>query len=402
MTQLYRRNGSPFYYAKFQHAGVVHRCSTGEKTRKAALAVLAERVASVKEERKASEILDQLLAAVERLPATEQDRFRHEAVRRLQRTQSAQIPVGKAWEVWRGSPRGKMPGETTVAGYAAIWKRFEKWLSLEHPEVRTLHEVSHQIAEDYAANMDQAGVSPRTFNAHIGFLRSLFKALSRRAGLTENPWAEIPSRDLETKGRRDLSEAELRNVLEKAEGELRPMVLLGIYTGMRLGDVCSLRWDALSSDLSVLQYLPRKTRRKGKVVRIPVHTELAKVLKHMRKSQEGEQVFPEFAKLYDTDRSAVSKRFQELFRAAGIATNPNGKRDRGLRSATEVGYHSLRHSFVSMCAQQGAPQVALMELVGHGSPAMTRVYSHAGDEIKQSAIGKLPKIGSRPPKKSGE
>jgi hypothetical protein len=33
-----------------------------------------------------------------------------------------------------------------------------------------------------------------------------------------------------------------------------------------------------------------------------------------------------------------------------------------------------------------------MELVGHGSPAMTRLYSHAGDEQKSKAIASLPAV----------
>ena len=31
-----------------------------------------------------------------------------------------------------------------------------------------------------------------------------------------------------------------------------------------------------------------------------------------------------------------------------------------------------------------------MEMVGHGSPAMTRLYSHAGAEQKRDAVDKLP------------
>ena len=38
------------------------------------------------------------------------------------------------------------------------------------------------------------------------------------------------------------------------------------------------------------------------------------------------------------------------------------------------------------------PQVAIQELVGHGSPAMTAVYSHSNDKQKASAIAALPAI----------
>ena len=52
----------------------------------------------------------------------------------------------------------------------------------------------------------------------------------------------------------------------------------------------------------------------------------------------------------------------------------------------------LRHSLVSLCDANHVPQVAIMELVGHGSPAMTALYSHAGDEQKMKAISALPAV----------
>jgi integrase len=59
-----------------------------------------------------------------------------------------------------------------------------------------------------------------------------------------------------------------------------------------------------------------------------------------------------------------------------------------------VGFHSLRHSFVSLCAKAGAPQHVVQRLVGHGSPAMTEHYTHLDDRQKQAAVQALPDIGS--------
>ena len=65
----------------------------------------------------------------------------------------------------------------------------------------------------------------------------------------------------------------------------------------------------------------------------------------------------------------------------------NGHRRRAI---VRKGFHSLRHSFVSLCAANRVPQVAIQELVGHGSPAMTALYSHADFTQKQDAINGLP------------
>ena len=44
----------------------------------------------------------------------------------------------------------------------------------------------------------------------------------------------------------------------------------------------------------------------------------------------------------------------------------------GTRAVVEVGFHSLRHTFVSLCRAAGAPLSVVEAIVGHASPAMTR------------------------------
>jgi len=79
-----------------------------------------------------------------------------------------------------------------------------------------------------------------------------------------------------------------------------------------------------------------------------------------------------------------------LFESCGIQTTEAPTNGHRRKRIVRVGFHSLRHSFVSLCAANRVPQVAIMELVGHGSPAMTALYSHAGDEQKAKAIAALP------------
>ena len=58
------------------------------------------------------------------------------------------------------------------------------------------------------------------------------------------------------------------------------------------------------------------------------------------------------------------------------------------------GFHSLRHSFVSLAAASGVPQVVIQDLVGHGSAAMTAHYSHSSLAQKTAAIASIPEIGT--------
>ena len=106
-------------------------------------------------------------------------------------------------------------------------------------------------------------------------------------------------------------------------------------------------------------------------------------------------MLPETAEVYRRDPSAITKRLQALFTSCGIEThgtvNPAGK------ASVSVGFHSLRHSFVSMCRAANVPLSVVESIVGHSSPAMTRHYTHTGADAARAAIGTLPGLDADKP-----
>jgi hypothetical protein len=107
--------------------------------------------------------------------------------------------------------------------------------------------------------------------------------------------------------------------------------------------------------------------------------------------QSGEYVMPEYAAAYLKRNSTVTARIQTHFADCGIVTAAPERKQR-VRRGVEVGFHSLRHSFVSLCANAGVPLAAVQSLVGHSNPAMTRHYTHIGIEAAQGAIAALPSV----------
>jgi len=60
------------------------------------------------------------------------------------------------------------------------------------------------------------------------------------AGLKDNPVEKVREKDLKTNTRRELILAELKEILEAASGNLQALLYLGTFTGLRLGDCCTL------------------------------------------------------------------------------------------------------------------------------------------------------------------
>jgi integrase len=327
----------------------------------------------------------ELKRALEAVAPEVQRELRDRWIRELQDGAAVRrLAWDEVWTAWERSPlRGRAGGET-LDNYAVAFRRWVAWAAARG--LAGLQDVREGNAAEYAADLWADGVAPGTYNAHIAVLRSVWRVVGMIVGVSGNPWEAVGRQEKRREGRRALTADEMRRVLVAA-GDLRDLFALGAYTGMRLGDAVGLRWRDVDLDGSMIEITPSKTARTGRKVRIPIHPHLAMILAGRRRAG-GEWVFAELEG-YQGNRDAVSKRVQAVFEAAGIVTReaPGEHRKRAI---VRVGYHSLRHSFVSLCAAAGVPQSAIMDMVGHGSPAMTAAYTHADDALRRRAIDALP------------
>jgi integrase len=136
--------------------------------------------------------------------------------------------------------------------------------------------------------------------------------------------------------------------------------------------------------------VPGKTRRRGETVVIPLHPMLRAILEETPLSERRGYVLPEKAATYMADHSTLSRQIQRHFKGCKISTSKAGS---GTNLVCDVGFHSFRHSFVTLCAKAGAPLAVVQALCGHGSPAVQKVYLHMGDAITRQTIRALPAIG---------
>jgi integrase len=390
MASLLKR-GKVWYYRSYQDGRDVWK-STKKIKKEDAEKYAREMEASRKGQGDVEHYFSALLNQLASLPAHIQTETRTRLARRLMMLQGTTMEIAVAWQAWLDSPMKGNPEQITIDGYKCIWNRFEKWAAKQG--FTHLHEIALQQVEDYARDLWRQNLAPRTFNGQIVFLKGLFNVLKNRAGILENPWATIKRLERQTQSRKNFSTTELATICQRATGSHRYMIAVGLYTGLRLGDVVNLRWDSIHNNH--IQLVPSKTKRKGKSIVIPLHPVLATLLVERRKEIHEEYVFPVERALYASDVTAVTRRFQAFLEdVCGIVTT---EKSTGHRKNVIVrkSFHSLRHSFVSLCAMNRVPQVAIQDLVGHGSPAMTALYSHADFDQKQAAIATLPEISFAP------
>ena len=310
------------------------------------------------------------------------------------------LPLADVWIEYVKSPNRNELAPATLNAKRQVWMQFASWMERFYLPVKDLGGITADMIAEYLACL-RADVCATTYNGRVCVLREIFRTLAKKAGLEEDPWEGVRLRPDDSQSRRELTMDELRRLLASAKGEWRTLLLIGIYTGLRLGDCCRLDWSQVNLVQGVIQVVPQKTRRHHqRLVTIPIHPALGQALladgAGMRHAGAGcdiclsGPVLPIVAETYQRSRWQVSQQLSRIFKAANIKTSV---RIEGRRHRTpEATFHSLRHTFVSFAANAGVPLHVVQSIVGHESTAMTRHYYHENLSALKSAVAAIPML----------
>jgi integrase len=305
------------------------------------------------------------------------------------------LRIQDIWEKFQKSPERLDASPLTMKGYRAQLKRFEDWLSRTYPKCNAMADVDDSIARSYAEWLSGQTGSP-TYNNHIGLLKMCWKIVNRSTGWKENPWIAIAKKKSVSVSKRDLTWEEIQNLLAADTGEWKLLITIGIYTALRLADAATLKWEEVDLDLRKIVRSPRKTiRRTGRPVTIPIFPDLHQILSELKakKRKSEPYVLPTLSRRYLRNRSSLCHHIARIFNRAKITRMTDDVKPGRMNNSVAAGFHSLRHSFVSLCRTGNVSEAVVMSIVGHGSPAMTRHYTHIGDDAARTALVALPHLG---------
>jgi integrase len=312
-------------------------------------------------------------------------------IKRLQDEKNPPLALAGTWTAFLKSTERRDCGKASLQQYEIKWSQFHEWMQREHPETTLLRDITADIANAYLQSLNHGKVASATYNFHLHTLRYLFKTLKEEARLTENIWLKPKPKILVQSSRRQLTIDELQRVCGTAQGELKVLFAIGLYTGLRLGDAATLKWSEVDLRRNQICRVPNKIvrRKPNAIITIPIHPVLAHMLAEIPANERGIYVLPKTASKYlSPARTKVTGSIQKHFIACGIETTL--PRETGSRPIVSVGFHSMRHTFVSLCRDANAPLAVVENIVGHHSVDMTRLYTHTSELAKQNAVALLP------------
>ena len=171
-----------------------------------------------------------------------------------------------------------------------------------------------------------------------------------------------------------------------------PFYLFLFWTGLRAGEACALQWsdvDFENNRISVTktishnmenQYIIKQSTKTGLERYVYLHEEALRVLNYIK---ENEKIFSNdtfvFVQYKDKSRyithDSLKTYIKHACRNAGI---------------TPVTAHFLRHNFISMLVNSGAPVTAVRELAGHKDLKTTlNTYSHSNADMLKDIMDKI-------------
>ena len=184
----------------------------------------------------------------------------------------------------------------------------------------------------------------------------------------------------------------------KNKPEIRVIYHLGMFTGQRLKDCVLLQWHKVDLERRRIWVKQFKT---GKEVTIPIADQLLTVLQEALAWKCDEYICPNCAARYkqkdasgkDVGCNKVGLDILRVIRWIGL--EPSVEVPGRKKKATVYGFHSLRHSFASHCAEAGVPKAVLLSILGTDSDIADKYYVHIGEEAQMEAIAAVASITTK-------
>ena len=300
--------------------------------------------------------------------------------------------------------------ENTAGRYREFVRRFEVFLGPE----RWAQEICRLGVSDFAGFRDHlaTAVTAGTANLSIKILSAAMKSAWREGLIIENPAAKVEALKItrdEARQRRPFTLPELRRILAHASVEWKGIILCGIYTGQRLGDIVRLTWRNVDLAQDEIRFVTQKT---GRTVIVPLAKPLANHFLGLPSADDAAApVFPDsFAMVTREGRvNNLSNQFYQIQVNAGLATKKTHKKaEHGQgravkRQQNELVFHSLRHTATSLLKNAGVSEAVAMDIIGHDSRAISQNYTHVDEDAKRRAMALVPDImAPSARKKAGE
>ena len=258
--------------------------------------------------------------------------------------------------------------------------------------------IGEDEVQKFVFNKLKSGLSQKSVKDMLMILKMIMKYGSRHSCFEYKGWdIKYPTEDTVVKLPVLTLEHQKKLMAYLRENlSLRNLgVLICLHTGLRIGEICALKWGDLDLDAGVIHitktleriYVVEGEKRYSEVIvntpktrkslrEIPVTTELWKIIKEMKpEGQDNHYVLTGREK--PVEPRSYRNHYKRLLNNLGIP---------------ELKFHGLRHSFATRCIESQCDYKTVSVLLGHSDISTTlNLYVHPNMEQKKRCIDRMMK-----------
>lgn len=233
----------------------------------------------------------------------------------------------------------------------------------------------------------EQGVSAKTVKLDVEVISSALASARRQGLILHNPVEAVDLPKGKSQARTMFTAKDVKTLLGVASPPWKTAILLGFYTGARLGDIVSLTWDSVDLAEGVLFYQQGKT---GIKVEVPLHPDLEDHLLSIAGDNPIGFLCGQLAMGRTGGKKGLSNQFAAIMAKAGIDQKQVQSSEK--RKFSQLSFHGFRHSFTSALANASVTSDMRMKLTGHKSVDVHQRYTHVELEPLRRAISMLPRV----------
>jgi integrase len=298
---------------------------------------------------------------------------------------------------------GVMPTVRVFAGQFLDYQKAHTKPSTHH--LQSIHLNVHVVPRIGSSNLDEIGkleldalviewsgkkVMPRTMNSRLGTVMRMFSLAAEWKIIPRVPevsFIKVPKDTV-----RFFSEEEAHRLLNAAHPRWRSMMLIGLRTGLRIGELRGLQWgdvDFAQSQIHVRRTdpgvrdqpagAPKGNRGRTAPLTPDALACLRDLLELRRIGKKGPRVAPTEwvwpgVDIWKDQRNRDRPRSEGGCVEAITRAIENAKIEE--RKGDRLGWHTLRHTYASWLVIRGISLRIVQDLLGHASIRQTERYSH--------------------------
>ncbi len=254
---------------------------------------------------------------------------------------------------------------------------------------KRLKAITPQVVQDCVGGITKHYASS-TVNASFRLVKAIFARAVQCGILRSSPCAQIrmPKRAVQKPRVLNLHEQRALELLAK---EKHFEFILGLYSGLRVGELCALKWSDVDFDNgSIIVHHTLQRIRQDSATAVIETT--PKSSSSAREIPLPQSIIDELQALYHQDGQTDGYVFRSnRGKFVDVRTMQRRlKRAAKMLQLEDVHFHTLRHTYATRCLEASIGYETLSELLGHSSPTVTlSCYAHCTFEHKRAVIAAL-------------